>query len=127
MHSAFPDELVLVDAGMSGKSRLFRLKEDYRVSTSKGVITIPKGTLTDGASVPRVFWNIFDPFGKYFPAALLHDYLYKIVAGDKYNFTRKEIDLLFKEAMFNCGVDWMTRETVYRAVRLFGWKAFRKV
>lgn len=35
---------------------------------------IPKGFISDGATVPRCFWPIFPPVGKYFRAALVHDY-----------------------------------------------------
>ena len=35
---------------------------------------VPKGTKTDGASVPRFAWTLFPPFtGKYRIAAVVHD------------------------------------------------------
>ena len=36
---------------------------------------IEKGFTTDLASVPRIFWPIVPPFGRYSRAAVLHDYL----------------------------------------------------
>lgn len=121
----FPDQLKLSDAGMRGNSRCFKLSRRFRYRSSKGLIEVPKNFITDGASIPQVFWSIFSPFGKYFAAAVIHDYLYSVVST--YNFTRREIDLIFKEAMFNDGVDWATREIVYRAVQCFGWAAFKRV
>ena len=35
----------------------FELVENYRYRD----IVIPKGYITDGASVPRIFWSIFPP------------------------------------------------------------------
>ena len=86
------------------------------------MIIVPTGFLTDGASVPRMFWNIFNPVGPTFPAAVIHDFLYS-----KHNteYSREESDRIFKEAMFNLGIGWATRETVYRAVRMFGGPSFK--
>lgn len=83
---------------------------------------MPALFVTDGASIPRMFWNIFPPTGSYFKAAIIHDYLYSSL-NDK--FSRSESDLIFKEAMFNLGIGWIKRETIYRAVQLFGWTAFK--
>jgi len=120
----FPDTAEFRDAGMRGDSRIFQLIQQFRYSSSMGIITVPAGFLTDGASVPRVFWNILSPFGSYFPAALIHDYLYSKVSIWK--LTRKQADQLFLEAMKNVGVGWLTRHTIYRAVRLGGWKGYKK-
>jgi hypothetical protein len=65
----FPDKLRLEDAGMRRGSRVFRLESGFRYFSSFGVIEVPAGTETDGASIPRAFWNIFEPFGEYFGAA----------------------------------------------------------
>jgi hypothetical protein len=121
---AFPDKLKFEDAGMRGNSRCLRLTARFRYRSSKGVIEVPEGFITDGASIPQAFWNILSPFGEYFAAAVIHDFLYSLAS--EYKFTRKEIDLIFKEAMYNDGVDWLTREIVYRAVQLFGGFSFKK-
>jgi len=124
---AFPDVAQFSDAGMRGGSRIFRLTAAFRYRSPVGTITIPKGFYTDGASVPKMFWNIFSPWGSYFSAALVHDYLYSKDSDDSFPVAdRKEADLIFKEAMFNAGVGWITRETVYRAVRLGGWASYKQ-
>jgi hypothetical protein len=88
---------------------------------------IPSGFYTDGASVPRLFWNIFSPFGSYFSAALVHDFLYSKDSTELFHiWDRKEADLIFLQAMKDIGVSWLTRRTIYRAVRLGGWMSYKK-
>lgn len=98
----------------------------FRYASSMGVITVPRGFRTDGASVPRIFWNIFDPFGPYFPAALIHDFLYSLSSDNFFKVNRATADALFREAMFNIGIGWLMRETIYRAVRIGGCRSFKK-
>jgi hypothetical protein len=117
----FPDELEFRDAGMRGHSRIFRLTAPFSYLSSRGPITVPTGFETDGASIPRVFWSILDPFGPYFKAAVIHDWLY---SRHNRRFTRAQSDELFKEAMFNNGLDWIRRELIYSAVRLAGWRNY---
>jgi hypothetical protein len=120
----FPDPLQVRYVATMGDSRVFQLSHYFRYISSWGIITVPTGFQTDGASVPRIFWSIFQPYGKYFPAAIIHDYLYSRYSN-RLSIDRKTADLIFKEAMFNLGIGWVTRETIYRAVRLGGgipWK-----
>lgn len=35
-------------------------------------------------------------------------------------------DKIFLDAMEEIGVNWLTRKTIYRAVRLGGWKGYKK-
>jgi hypothetical protein len=83
-----------------------------------GVI-VPKGFVTDLASIPQCFWNILPPFGKYTPDAVGHDYRYRYHIG-----TRKEADDRFLEGMKRNGVGWLIRNTIYWNVRAFGWNAW---
>jgi hypothetical protein len=118
----FPDQLEFRDAGMRGASRIFRLTAPFSYLSSRGPITVPAGFETDGASIPRVFWSILDPFGPYFKAAVIHDWLY---SRHNRRFTRAQSDELFKEAMRNNGLDWLRRELIYSAVRLGGWRNYK--
>lgn len=79
------------------------------------VLRVPKGFVTDFASIPRGLWNIFPPMGKYNGAAIVHDYLYRKTIWD-----RSLCDAVFREAMQALGVNWLSRTLIYRAVRLFG-------
>jgi hypothetical protein len=121
----FPDPLQVRYVGSVEGSRVFQLTHYFRYIGSLGMITVPTGFHTDGASVPRVFWSIFQPYGAYFPAAIIHDWLYS-AQSKRLHIDRKTADLIFKESMFNLGIGWATRETIYRAVRLGGWRFFQK-
>lgn len=87
-------------------------------------IKVSSGFITDFASVPKIFWNILPPYGKYGKAAVLHDWLYK-----KGMYSKKESDIIFKEAMVVLRVDKWKINVMYYAVRWFGgkvWKKYRK-
>lgn len=118
----FPDPMVFHDGGIVRGTRIFRLSRSYRYVSSMGTVTVPAGFPTDGASIPRVFWPVLDPYGPWFPAAIIHDWLY---SPGNMTFTRREADLIFKEAMFNLYLDWPRREAIYRAVRLAGARSYR--
>ena len=83
-------------------------------------IVIPGNFDTDFASIPRWFWTFYSPMGRYSPAALVHDWLYRYQTR-----TRKESDLIFLEAMKVLGVPYMRRKVIYRTVRMFGWAAWK--
>lgn len=118
----FPDELVTQHVGTVNGSRIEQLTQRFRYISSFGTIVVHKGFTTDGASVPRIFWNILGPYGDYFKSAVVHDWLYSPFNTE---FTRWEADQIFLEAMFNDGVPWYRRNTIYAAVRAFGWAAFK--
>lgn len=120
--AVFPDPIELRDHGLWGDTRLFRLLNPFTYISSYGVVTVPTGFITDGASIPRIFWSALMPFGFYFAAAIIHDYLYS-----EFNtrFSRAQSDVIFKEAMFNLGLDWPRREAIYRAVQMFGGNSFK--
>lgn len=88
-------------------------------------VTIPKGFFTDGASVPRMFWAIFPPWGSYGQAAIVHDYLctYKMLTknGDDPNLiiSQSEIDKVLYEAMKISGVPIWKRAIIYGCVNLW--------
>jgi hypothetical protein len=84
-------------------------------------IIVPCGFVTDLASVPRVFWNILPPFGKYDGAAIIHDFIYS-----KQIYTRSQCDDILLEAMKSEGVNWLTRYTIYWGVRAGGWLAWEE-
>lgn len=95
---------------------------DYKVGNNDNeMVTVPAGTITDFASIPRIFWNIFPPFGKYSSASVIHDFLYSLQGKyEDRNYSRKKCDQIFLEAMQVMKVNWFTRHTMYRAVRMFG-------
>jgi len=101
------------------------LKEQfiYYSPRIKGRIIVPKGFVTDFASVPRVFLPIIPKMGRHREAAVIHDYLY---TGTRYKkLTRKDCDKLFLEAMIESKVPRWKRILMYRLVRIFGKSRFR--
>jgi len=87
-------------------------------------VLIPAGYKTDGASVPRAFYNIIARFTDALPAALVHDIRYDPAPGPdgkkRRVMTRKEADREFLANLKKCGVNFARRQAAYRAVRLFG-------
>ena len=89
-----------------------------------GKILVPAGFRTDFASVPRLFWRVVPPWGRYSPAAAVHDYLY--ATGQ---MSRRDADVVFYDKMIALGVNKAKAWTMYRAVRMFGglaWRNWRK-
>jgi uncharacterized protein DUF1353 len=82
-------------------------------------VIVPEGFVSDLASIPRVFWQVLRPEGRYAYAAVVHDYLYWTQTRP-----RGEADQIFKIAMEDSKVDPKTVETVYQAVHRFGQAAW---
>jgi len=90
---------------------------------SDDVIRVPAGFVTDLASIPRLFWPLLPPQGRYAKAAILHDWLYtQGPAGDE--TARARADAIFLEAMAVLGCPRWQRGVIYAAVRIFGRSAF---
>lgn len=77
--------------------------------------TVPQGFSTDFASVPRLFWGLFPPYGRHTRAAVVHDWLYH--TG---RVSRADADGIFRRIMRECGVGRARRWIMYLALRLFG-------
>jgi hypothetical protein len=96
------------------------LLEVLRYTTKSGeLIEAPIGTSSDGASTPKWMWNLIPPFGSYWLAAVLHDYLYRLTQKPK-----DYCDDIILEAMESLGVDLILREAIYEGVHLAGDIAF---
>jgi hypothetical protein len=83
-------------------------------------VKVPKGFVTDLASIPRLFYSALRPDGEYAYAAIIHDYLY----WDQQT-SRETADEIFRLAMVDFKVDKRVAATIYNAVRLGGalsWK-----
>ena len=104
---------------VQGTSRA-QVVEGYTVKSRNWSIRVPAGFITDWASVPRVFWRLFPPWGPWSPAALVHDWLYF-----EQPVSRKEADLVFLDIMRRIGVPFLTRRMMYWGVRVGGWHAWR--
>jgi len=125
--SSFTTELKI--SPIEGETNLFFLQEyfRYRIGNrgSKSIIEIPKGFVTNGASIPAIVQPILSPWGKYGKSACLHDYLYYTgILG-----TRKASDELMVEAMRVLNVPEWQIKVIYSALRIGGaptWNKYRK-
>lgn len=111
--SAFLNRL-LVTPNPDGRTWVL-LRDFIYDSSLAGTITVPVGFITDFASTPRSAWQLFPPWGKYGPAAVIHDWLY----WDK-PVSKDTADKVLLEAMEILGVDEVARNTIYTAVAAFG-------
>ena len=123
--SSFTTPLVVIPLD---NGRQWKLAEpfEYHVGTKESdeVIGIPAGFITDFASVPRIFWSVIPPWGKYGKAAVVHDFCY----GTEL-YPRKRCDEIFLEAMEVLAVSLWKRRVIYTAVRIGGrfvWKKHTK-
>jgi len=107
--------------------RKVRLTEDYKVRTTvwpHSQVLVPLGFETDFASVPRVLWSVLPPWGRYSPAAVVHDWLY----FNRQNIfaKRKCADKVFYWLMKKFRVPWWKRRVMYLGVRIGGGAAWRR-
>jgi hypothetical protein len=69
----------------------WQLEEDYQGYSGQKV---PKGFITDGASVPFLFQWLFSPTGQYFGASIIHDYL--LVSSGNWNIANELFEIELK-------------------------------
>ncbi len=82
-------------------------------------VAVPRGYVTDFASIPGFVQWLIAPFGKHSEAAVVHDWLYTLgTPGDRK--TRKLADLTFRRALALVGVKFFRRNLMYWAVRVGG-------
>lgn len=112
---------------VDGKTETFELLEEFVYhlghEDSSTYVRVPKGFITDGASIPEILWSVLSPWGPYGKAAVVHDYLcthrLMIRDGEVSRVTREGADWIFLEAMQVLGVPWFTAHIMWRAVRSY--------
>jgi len=128
-----------------GERRRWLLKEDWVCDVLGPAFTfiIPAGFIFDGASIPRLFWNMLSPTGYLFLAGLMHDFIYKFrflylystmesLDGDarriiKIWFNQKDADEKFETLADNiCVGSRIFTKAAYISLRAFGWKAWNE-
>jgi len=108
---------------MGNRFKLF-LPFTYYWKRYKINIQVPKGFISDFASIPVPFRFFIPKLGLYNKAAVLHDAVYQGV--DKLLFLeREDADLLFLDAMTDLKVKKWKRYAMYYFVRTFGFLAWR--
>ena len=101
-----------------GDNKFFVTVEDmeYVVGSTNDRIVVPKGFVTDFASIPSGLWSLgLSPHGQYSRAAVVHDYLYWSQAC-----TRDQADRLLVIAMKESKVGGFDESVVYRGVKFGG-------
>lgn len=91
----------------------------YQIGTTRFVVVVPAGFVTDFASTPRAIWAVLPPFGQYQLGAVVHDFLY----WDQ-GCTREEADALLRAAMAESRVEPLKRDAIWQAVRRAGQTAW---
>lgn len=92
----------------------------YRIGSTEVAVEVPRGFVTDYASIPTPFRALFARQGRYSRAAVVHDYLYWTQ-----RCSRLQADNLFMIAMKESGVGAGRRSAIYEAVRRGGGVAWR--
>lgn len=100
------------------------LDEDVEFTDGDFKMTIPKGYLFDGHSVPKPFQAIFNPFGRDVYAALIHDRLYEYAKTNK--VTRRYADKVYNNLMNDPLYKVSTARSIIMpmVVDFFGWSFF---
>lgn len=121
--SSFTEEILLTE--LANNWRLWRIERAFTYEVgglgSGRAITVPVGFLTDGASVPKLFWSILPNWGTYSRAAIVHDYLcWGLHHGRPHPHapTRAVADQIFYEAMRVCGTGPVTAYVMWLGVRI---------
>lgn len=107
------------------KTNKVSIYENYTRKIGDNItVQIPKGFISDGASIPRILWGIFPPLHKWTDSAIIHDFLYKTQFID-----RKVCDEIFLKCMLEDRVNKIVSYLFYFSVRLFGrfaWNKYKK-
>lgn len=99
------------------RENVFQLLTDYRTPE----VTVPAGFKTNGASTPRILQNLFPMVHRYFPACIIHDYMYSGELGN----TKEQADDLLDLNMRRLEISAWYRVPMVAAVRLFGGSNFK--
>lgn len=102
----------------------WELLEAFDYYTDDGrTVEVPVGFTTDFASIPRLVWPIYPPYGDTWgKAAVVHDYLY---ATQPDWCSRKRADQEFLCGMKVLGCPWTRRTVMYQMVRWFAGGAWK--
>jgi Protein of unknown function (DUF1353) len=97
--------------------REWRLLRELRYDGKTQSFTVPAGSSTDFASVPRAFVWFLPKYGRYTKAAILHDHLWRVAvpAGE---LSLPDADGIFRRAMRELEVPFLRRWFMWAAVRI---------
>lgn len=104
------------------KSEVWRLTEDFCCRVDDTQIIVPKGFLTDGASIPRFLWRIcgHPMTTKRFPIAVVHDFIYSLGDKNRWGYTRADADGIYRDGLVVLEFSKWKANTEYYAIKFFG-------
>jgi len=106
---------------------VFDWQVPVRVADQSFVLTIPKLTTTDFASIPRLLHSLISPLNNTIYAAILHDYLYRNPKDPRAaSLDRETVDRMFYWGMRARGVWRPTAGLMYLGVRLGGTSSYKR-
>lgn len=123
---------VFIDKSPEKKSDQFSLIVPFEYTHPLvGIRKVPQAFITDGLSVPQIFWGFIPPHGIGFPAAVVHDDCYINNVGANqwgHALARQVADGLFRDNCRALGMPEWQVQLIYITVRLGGqanWNKFK--
>jgi hypothetical protein len=100
----------------------------FKVGGAPASVTVPRGMLTDLASVPRLLRWAVSQVGPHLEASIVHDFLY-LAWQDMPGRGARRADHEFADAVLVAGlkeaeVGWFEEWLMERAVKNFGWPVY---
>jgi len=89
--------------------------EQFSYTGKTDTLVVPRGTITDFASVPRVFTCLLPRYGRWTQAAILHDYLWSSAASG--TISKFDANGVFNRALRELGVPFLRRWIMWTAVQ----------
>jgi hypothetical protein len=106
-----------------GDNKEWIVNEDvaYRIGDTADYVVVPRGFVTDFASIPQPLWSVgLSPHGQYSRAAIVHDYLYWTQGC-----TRQQADRLMVIAMKESNTGKFDEIAIYVGVSAGGESAWQ--
>jgi hypothetical protein len=107
------------------RSLIYETKAGWR-------IIVPRGFVTDFASIPRPLWSVIPPRGKYNRPAIVHDWLYQnapIDPATKQRCVQAQADYILREACENVDDRFTQRWAIFLGLKVGGfvtWNRYRE-
>ena len=107
------------------QGNVYTLLEDLVITWNGKVLTVPAGSKSDGASVPRFFWRSVFPPGdsRALRAAVAHDFIYR---KHPEMWSKAEADEMFYDLLREDGVPLLRAGAAYLGVMLFGGSSWKQ-
>lgn len=115
----------------NAKACTWTVEREYRVRSLGCDLVVPRGFVSDLASIPRWFWWLVASFELSIGAALVHDWIYRHgglcrgPTGLLTIYTRLNADQFLYDIAAQDGVWWWRRWIALKAVRWFGASAWQ--